>query len=391
MKVLHIAESIRGGIATQLIGLWTHQAAAYGPENVRLAVPAAHAGDLTGVDEASVRAFRAGPRRLAGTFRHGRTVAAMIRDEAPDIVHAHSAIAGAVVRTLKVLGACPAPVVYCPHGWAFDRASGAPARLLYRAIEAGLAPFTAAIICISKHDYRHARDSGIARRRLRLVYNGLPAPPRDATDTGRAERGAAADASPLRLAFAGRIDRQKGFDILTEALTQVRRPVHLTVVGDPVLDGHGHDAAPNAPHTVEHLGWLAPAEVAETLARSDVVIVPSRWEGFGLVAAEALRDGTPVIATRRGGLPEVVAHEVTGALVDDPDPHALATTIERLDRDRLARWRANTRPRFARHFTAEAMASRTMAVYADVVGRRGRDQDDGRGTSNGQTSKSQES
>ena len=366
MKILHVAESIRGGIATQMIGHWTHQAAVYGVSNVRLVVPESHVPDLTGVAATSIRGFPPASRTPAGALRHLRTLAAIVRAEAPDVVHAHSAIAGVVVRALKIVGACPAPIVYCPHGWAFDRASSGTARRLYRAVEAGLAPWTAAIICISKHDYRHARECGIGRRRLRLVYNGLPRAPASVPPTpavGRDDR----DADPLRLAFAGRIDRQKGFDILTDALKRVTRPVHLTVIGDAVLDGHGHDAANDLPHPVARMGWLEPPAVAEALAKAEVVVVPSRWEGFGLVAAEALREGTPVIATRRGGLPEVVAHNVTGWLVDAPDPAALARAIERLDRASLGSWRAGTRARFARYFTAEAMAARTMTVYDEVT------------------------
>jgi len=366
MKILHIAESIRGGIATQMIGLWTHQASAHGVRNVRLAVPESHASDLVDVADASIRVFPAVARTPGGALRHLRTVATIVRSETPDVVHVHSAIAGVVVRTLKLMGACPAPVVYCPHGWAVDRAGTALARRLYQAVERALAPWTAAIICISKHDYRHARRSGIARGRLRLVYNGLPSAANIVSDAGHRDRHASA-ARPLQIAFAGRIDRQKGFDILTRALTRVTRPVHLTVIGDTVLDGHGHDAVRKVPHPVTHLGWLAPAGVADALNRADVVVVPSRWEGFGLVAAEALRDGTPVIATRRGGLPEVVAHDVTGWLVDSPDPAEIAEAIEQLDRDRLTAWRAHARNRFNRYFTAEAMAARTMDIYAEVT------------------------
>jgi glycosyltransferase involved in cell wall biosynthesis len=361
MKVLHVAESIRGGIATQLISLWTHQCAQYGVKNVRLVIPRAHVDDLSGVADASIRALPDVPRGIRGARRHYREIADVLRAETPDIVHAHSAIAGLVVRVLKVFGACPAPIIYCPHGWAFDRAGTKVERLFYRMVEAMLAPFTAAILCISKHEYRHARQSGIARKRLRLVYNGLPSSPGSA-------RGDASprEWNPLCLVFVGRLDRQKGFDILIAALKQVTRPVHLTVIGDRVLDGYGETSAQDVPHPVFHKGWLNPTSVADAIGNAELVAVPSRWEGFGLVAAEALRDGTPVIATRRGGLPEVVAHGVTGWLVDQPDPTALAQAIQSVDRTTLAAWGENARNRFIRHFHAETMGRRTMAIYDEV-------------------------
>ncbi len=366
MKVLHVAESIKGGIATQLIAHWHHQAGVYGPANVRLAVPEAHASDLDGVDAASIRALPAIPRGLAGVIRHLRAVHASVRDEAPDLVHAHSAFAGAATRLLKLVGLCAAPIVYCPHGWAFDRTRGAATRILYRLVEAALAPCSAAIVCISKHDYRHGRRTGIARKRLYLIYNGLPTALPEATPA--ADHGSTGQGTGLRVAFVGRLDRQKGFDVLQAAVARTTRPVQVVCVGDAVLgDSANEPAAQPASQAITFRGWLPPADVASELRRADIAIVPSRWEGFGLVAAEALREGTPVIATRRGGLPEVVAHDATGEIVAEPDPDALAHTLDRLDAPRLARWRQAARRRFDAYFRADCMARRTMAVYAAVT------------------------
>lgn len=367
MKVLHVAESIKGGIATQLIALWHHQAAAYGADNVRLAVPAPHVADLAGVDDASIRALPVAPRGASGIAAHLWAVHAAVREEMPDLVHAHSAFAGGATRLLKAAGLCAPPIVYCPHGWAFDRAPGPVARSLYRVVEAILARWSDAIVCISKHDYRHGRRAGIPRSRLRLVYNGLPVAP-EPTAATPSQPEASPPPAVLRIAFVGRLDRQKGFDILQAAVSKMTRPAKVVCVGDAVLGDAADGRVACRDDRIAFRGWLPPAGVAAELRRADVAVVPSRWEGFGLVAAEALREGTPVIATRRGGLPEVVAHDVTGEIVAEPEPQALARTLDNLERTRLTRWQRATQRRFDAYFRGDAMAARTTAIYAALTG-----------------------
>jgi glycosyltransferase involved in cell wall biosynthesis len=81
---------------------------------------------------------------------------------------------------------------------------------------------------------------------------------------------------------------------------------------------------------VDFLGEVPPVCVASLLDASTLVIVPSRSEGFGLVALEAAHRGRPVIATRVGGLPEVVVHGETGIVVEPEDPSAIARAVVEL-------------------------------------------------------------
>src|SRR5262249_42583718 len=80
-------------------------------------------------------------------------------------------------------------------------------------------------------------------------------------------------------------------------------------------------------NSVEFVGSVPPATVAHLIAQATLVVVPSRVEGFGLVALEAALMARPVVATRVGGLPEVVVHGQTGLLVEDDDNRALAVAI----------------------------------------------------------------
>jgi glycogen(starch) synthase len=140
---------------------------------------------------------------------------------------------------------------------------------------------------------------------------------------------------PPRLLCLGRLLPQKGFDLALRALA-VLRPrwpeARLLVAGDGPAraDLEQGAAALGLRDAVEFAGWVAPHEVAALLNAAAVVLMPSRWEGLPLVALEAALMARPVVATRVGGLPEVILHGETGLLVDAEDGAALAAAIEEL-------------------------------------------------------------
>lgn len=109
-------------------------------------------------------------------------------------------------------------------------------------------------------------------------------------------------------------------------------------------------------------GFVADDELAALYREADALLFPSRYEGFGLPALEAMASGTPVVGARAGALPEVVGE--AGVLVDPDDPNALATALLELlaDGDRRAGLRA-AGPRRAERFTWAACAERTVAAY----------------------------
>ncbi len=106
-------------------------------------------------------------------------------------------------------------------------------------------------------------------------------------------------------------------------------------------------------------------DVASVLAAADVLVMPSRQEGLGVAALEAMAAGLPVIASRVGGLPEAVVDGATGLLVPPADVPALAAAIARLAADRALARRlgAAGRARVRERFTMAGMAAATLAVY----------------------------
>jgi len=106
-------------------------------------------------------------------------------------------------------------------------------------------------------------------------------------------------------------------------------------------------------------------DAREILGSSDLFVMSSDMEGLPIVLLEALSAKVPVVATRVGGIPEVVAHQESGLLVPNGDPEALAKAIcDTLDNPSLARARAvQARTWFDEHATAQVMAEQTKQVY----------------------------
>jgi glycosyltransferase involved in cell wall biosynthesis len=99
----------------------------------------------------------------------------------------------------------------------------------------------------------------------------------------------------------------------------------------------------------------------------DAVVMPSRWEAFGLVAIEAMRAGVAVIGSNRGALPEVIRNGIGGRIFDLDDPDALGRLLEELDADELRRLGESGRHRWERKYVADRMYQLTCEAYESVL------------------------
>lgn len=129
--------------------------------------------------------------------------------------------------------------------------------------------------------------------------------------------------------FVGRIEPRKGTLDLVRAAPAIRRGApgaRIVVIGsDPYGSDPAYLRAVTGSPEVEHHPWMDNA--AGVMRHLDVLVLPSRQEPFGTVLAEAMMVGTPVVATRVGGLAEVVDDGITGRLVAPGDPEALAAGV----------------------------------------------------------------
>jgi glycosyltransferase involved in cell wall biosynthesis len=219
-------------------------------------------------------------------------------------------------------------VIYTPHAFGFMMQSSAWKRALFSELETRLSLVADAIVCGSDYEQRAAIEAGIPPDRLHRIYNGIAI--RDTSARAQIVR----ETGPLRLLFVGRFDRQKGLDVLLNAMSQLPPDMFsLVVVGAPVQDGAVDQ--PRLPN-VEYIGWLPHDELSRFYAEADVLVMPSRWESFGLVAVEAHSHGVPVVATRCCSLPEIVEHKRSGLLFDVDDSAGLANLLLSTPR---AHWR----------------------------------------------------
>jgi glycosyltransferase involved in cell wall biosynthesis len=270
----------------------------------------------------------------------------------PHVVHAHwwfpAGVAGLVAS--RVAGV---PLVVTLHGSDVHLARGGPLRLLARAVLRRAAVVTAVSEALAEE-----ATPLVGRRTVRITRMPWARPGPGTGPTGRwgdagprhaalvpprppaaAPPGQAAAVAPgqaaraLRLAAVGRLSPEKGFDVLLDAVHLLRcRGVDVTLelAGDgPERDRLAAKAETLGPR-VRLLGGIPRHALSAVLGRADAVVVPSRREGLGLVALDALGAGRPVVASRVGGLPEVVQEPDDGVLVPPGDPRALADALERL-------------------------------------------------------------
>lgn len=362
MKILHVTQKLPGGPASYLGEILPYQRSLFGAGNVLINACAEETSHLPDFPDRDFRKFRSSSRAPRPLLAFLRQAIEVIREEKPDLVHLHSSFSGLLRLPISRLpdGIRPA-VVYCPHGWSFNIATHRLRKLAYALIERMLAARADVSVVISRFDYQSAIAFGLPAGNMHIVRNGI-----DQNCPPLIQPSARFDPAKINLVFIGRLDRQKGFDVLREAMEQItREPIHLHMLGANVVDatekGKWSDVLPN----VTMYGWIPRREVFGFIEAADAIVMPSRWEGFGLAAIEAMRQGKPVIASEVDALPEVIGD--TGLLVPTADSAALARTLANLDRSSLERLGGKARDRFVANFTAERLNRELVEVYGEAL------------------------
>ena len=172
--------------------------------------------------------------------------------------------------------------------------------------------------------------------------------------------------------FLGRITPSKGLDWLLRALQQVQPPVHLDIAGEGYKADEMRQLAQRRglSDRVTFHGWLNPEQVNNLICSSRALVFPSIWhEPAGLVALEAMTNARAVIASRTGGIPEMVVDECNGLLVEPNRVSELAASIERLATDwSLAKQLGETgRKMAAEQFTLQTHFHQLMQLYQQAI------------------------
>ncbi len=277
-------------------------------------------------------------------------LARLARRFRPHVVHSHLEVSDITTAAAKLIGLSSARIVSTVHNL------GPSARQPVKKTlwTAALARFDR-VLCVSADVKRKLPYDVGAEVLFMSTVSERDAPlPRD---VARERLGLAPDA-PVVLSV-GRLDRDKGFDVLGEAANAVRPSVRFVVIGDGA-----ERSALTAYSRLELRGSLPDA--ATLLTAADVVVCPSRTEGLPQIILEAMAARCAIIATPVGGVPEAIADGETGVLVPPEAPAVLADAIEAVlaDEPRRAAYGEAGRARLlAAGWTREATARRVREVY----------------------------
>jgi glycosyltransferase involved in cell wall biosynthesis len=249
-------------------------------------------------------------------------IAALKRAFSPELVHINAVDVGNFFHLLTAHVA-PAPLLVTLHGEWLPRHNAIVKKILE------CADWVAGCSQAILDKGRELAPSILPRSNV--IYNGLEVPPL---------LPAALPFEPPRLLCLGRLSPEKGFDVALSAFSELLNEfpgARLLIAGDGAARNELEQQAADLDirDRVDFLGWVGPAEIPALINTATIVLMPSRQESLPLVALETALMARPIVGTRVGGLPEVVADGQTGLLVESENATALAAAAGRLLRERV--------------------------------------------------------
>lgn len=369
MRVLHIIDS--GGLygaEMMLLNLVSEQVE-QGMEPIIASIGNPHQDEKPLEREAARRGLRIEPFRmrpgpnLFGALR----ILRFAREQGIDLIHAHGYKAN-ILFGLLLKGARRLPMVSTVHGWT---STGGVSRMrFYEWLDAKSLQQVDRVVLVNSAMTDHARLQK-TRRSFQVVNNGL---------AGRPENGqcaldddvAAFFRKGFTLCAIGRLSTEKGFDLLLDAMNEATADwpeLQLVIIGE----GRQRLALE---HQVQDLGLqeqvLLPGYLPNAsgyLPLCQAFVLSSLTEGLPIVILEAMQAGVSIIATRVGGVPEVLAEGAAGRLVEAGSRPELVNAIRQLrevDSDRRRQIATATR-RVREHYSSDAMARQYLSVYCDLL------------------------
>lgn len=374
MRVLLVhSDLLGGGIEKVLVTLARalpvrHKAICYCPANH----PEPPQDFIVDLRSAGVELFRVEPPVVS--WRYPMRLARVIGRYRPDVVHCHGAWLGIVGGLLRLRFPRRPLFVYTQHPNHSQEAAWL--RRLSRIAYARLHH----IVCVAeavRQDLLALPGRQRLAARTSVIFNGIDLDPflRSLPDHSRHQLRSklGAGESDLLIGSVGLLWPIKGYQVLIPAFARVARQlasVRLAIIGRGKQEQELRVAArqEGVADRVSFAGWRS--DVPELMQCFDLYVQPSLSEGLPVAPIEASASALPIVATRVGGMPEVVVDGQTGLLVPPGDPGALADAMLRLLQNRAlaARLAAAARDRAVREFSAETMAEKYMTLYTKLLG-----------------------
>jgi glycosyltransferase involved in cell wall biosynthesis len=316
------------------------------------------------MDEAGVRYFGLG-RRSPTDLHRWLPLRGILRRERFDVIHSHMFGSNAWGTVIGRLARTPVIVAH-EHTWSFE---GKPLRRFVdrEVIGRGADVF----IAVSRDDRRKMIEiEGVDPEKVLHVPNGIAPPPPPSGADLRAELGIPAGA-PL-IGTVSVLRPQKALDVFIRASADLLRDdpdLRVLLAGDGPLRGELTELVQSlgVQDRLLMLGYRSDA--SDVMAALDVAVSSSTFEGSPLAVMEYMESARPIVATRVGGVPDLIEDGVHGLLVEPGDQPALTAAIRRMvsDREAARRMGEAARERRRHEFTVELMVRRLEALYERLV------------------------
>ena len=257
----------------------------------------------------------------------------------PDIVYMHSSKAGAIGRIALAFN-FKARILYNAHGWYFNAQISDKKKKTFALIEKILAIKTDKIINISKSEYESALKYKIApKRKMCIIENGIDFTKFENNDTYREETRKKYNIkdNEIVIGVVRRLSEQKDPMTMIKAFELVHKEnknTKLMYVGSGELEEEVKQYAKekNILDKVIITGWVS--NVEQYIPSFDIAVLPSKWEGFGLVLIEYMACDKPIIATNVGGIKDIIENEKNGLLVGRESEKQLQEAIRKYIKDK---------------------------------------------------------
>lgn len=363
MIVMHVAEYASAGVGTYLKNLIDEQEKNNKIDKIYLLCSSKNSDfNLLRFNSKKVQIIKYNyTRSIMGIFKL-LSLAHDIKNKNVDVIHLHSTFAGLLRTTLSLYG-LKQKIIYCSHGWAFNKNTSKINKYIYIVIEKILSFLCFKIINISDNEAKSA--SFIKHQKMVTIKNSIP-------DVNTVENINFSDVRKRRLLFIGRLDEQKGIDILIKAVNKINdkneKKIHLDIVGNSVVNDAFIEQ--NDTKEISFLGWKNSTEVQKILLRNEALIIPSRWEGFGLTALEAMRSSRMVLASDAGALPEIVEDKYTGMIFKKNSVENLEKILEKfinLTLKELEDFGKHGREIYIKKFNYNQLVDKTNKLYYEVT------------------------
>lgn len=353
MKVLHVGEYVQGGVATYIRTLLDHP---NHPEIEDYLVCSDYNSDHSWKLPEGRIYYYPYKRTLGIILNAIKAIYRVVKHVKPDVIYRHSTWAGLFVRLPLFFLPKQYRIIYNAHGWAFLRDTTSLNKALYALIERVLSIRRDAIVNVTDYEYRAAKNAGLSKKRLRLVFSGISSA-KGETPPVELPKGV------INLLFVGRFDAPKGIDYLLEHFSKCKRKdIHLFVIGDNVV-GDSEKIPMIDTEKVTFCGWIPHDKLDGYYKSCDAVIMPSRWEAFGLVGVEAMKYGKPIIVSNRGALPELVKDGENGYIFDFEHPESLIHILEALNKKELHYKGEKAEVVFWQCYDRRKMLDKTILIY----------------------------